>query len=206
MKKNALTLIAASVILISVVHFGIANTDAASLQQKSPYKATNVNEKSIINPSAITGGAATIGNKDNSVRRAGAIPTQIVVLEPNTTVLKLHVGDKITAHARLIRTDTGAGIPGATISIQGSLDGNTWINAPSQYCLTTNSKGEVSLCGRYTRPSQLCPDVQLPVTGYVKVIYAGDSTYAGSESAIYQATLLPPSSSSTSAPTLFLYN
>lgn len=74
MKKSILTLIAACVILISVVHFGITNTDAASVQQKSPYKATNVNEKSIINPSAILAGAI-IGNKDNSVRRAGATPT-----------------------------------------------------------------------------------------------------------------------------------
>ena len=72
MKKSILTLIAASVILISVVHFGITNTDAASVQQKSPYKATNVNEKSIINPSDILAGAI-IGNKDNSVRR-GATP------------------------------------------------------------------------------------------------------------------------------------
>jgi len=206
MKKSALTLIAASVILISVVHFGIANTDAASLQQKSPYKATNVNEKSIIDPSAITGGGATIGNKDNSVRQAGATPTQIVVLEPNKTVLKLHVGDKITAHARLIRTDTGAGIPGATIGFKGSLDGTTWISAPPQYCITTDSKGEFSYAGAIPDPCTYVPTVRLPITGYVKVTYAGDSTYMGSESVIYQATLLPPSSSSTSAPTLSLHN
>ena len=79
-------------LLISVAHIGTVNTDAASLQQKSPYKATNVNEKGITDPSAITGGGTTAGNKDNSVRRAGAIPTRIVVLEPSTRVLKLHVG------------------------------------------------------------------------------------------------------------------
>ena len=206
MKKSALTLIAASVILISVVHFSIANTDAANLQQKSPYKATNVNEKSIINPSAITGSAATAGNKDYPIHRAEAIPTKIVVLEPNVTVLKLHVGDQITARARLIRADTGAGIPGATIGAQGSLDGNTWINAPSRFCLTTDGKGEVSYVGTIPDPHSYLPTVRLPMTGYVKVIYAGDSTYAGSESVIYQATLLPQSSSSIQAPILSLYN
>lgn len=203
MKKSILTLIAASVILISAVHFGITNTDAASVQQKSPYKATNVNEKSIINPSAILAGAI-IGNKDNSVRRAGATPTQIVVLEPSTKVLKLHVGDKITVHVRLIRTDTGAGIPKATIRFQGSLDGNTWISAPPKYCLTTDSKGEFSYAGAIPDPHTYVSTVQLPITGYFKFTYTGDSTYVGSESGVYQATLLPLSSPSTSAPTLSL--
>jgi hypothetical protein len=204
MKKSILTLIAASVTLISVVHFGITNTDAASVQQKSPYKATNVNDKSIINPSDILAGAI-IGNKDNSVRR-GATPTQIVVLEPSTKVLKLHVGDKITVHVRLIRTDTGAGIPRATIKFQGSLDGNTWISAPPKYCLTTDSKGEFSYAGAIPDPHTYVPTAQLPITGYFKFTYIGDSTYVGSESGVYQATLLPLSSSSTSAPTLSLYN
>ena len=206
MKKSALTLIAASVILISVVHFGIANTDAASLQQKSLYKATNVNEKSTINPSAITGGGAIIGNKDNYVRQAGATPTQIVVLEPSTKVLKLHVGDQITARMRLTRTDSGAGIPGATINLQASLDGNTWFSAPPQYFPTTDSKGEVSYAGAIPDPHSYLPMVQLPITGYVKVSYAGNNTYGCSESVVYQGTLLPPLSSSTSAPTLLLYN
>lgn len=191
MKKFVLTLIAASVLLISVAHIGIANTDAASLQQKSPYRATNVNEKGITDPSAITGGGTTAGNKDNSVRRAGAIPTRIAVLEPSTRVLKLHVGDQITARARLIRTDTGAGIPGAAIGAQGSLDGKTWMSLPPQYCLTTDGKGVVSYAGVIPDPHTYLPSVQLPMTGYVKVIYAGDSTYLGSESVIYEATLLP---------------
>jgi len=205
MKKFVLTLIEASVLLVSVAHIGIANTDAASVQQKSPYKTTNVNEKSIANPSAITGSAAT-GNKDNSILRAGAIPTKIVVLAPNITVLKLRVGDQLTARAKLIRTDTGAGIPGATITGQGSLDGKTWINAPPQFCLTTDGKGEVSYVGTIPDPHSYLPVVQLPMTGYVKATYAGDSTYAGSESVIYEATLLPPLSSSIQALTLSHYN
>jgi len=191
MKKFILTLIAASVLLFSVAYLGIANTDAASLQHKSPYKATNVNENGIINPSAITNCGAAVRNKDNFVHRTGAISTQIMVLEPSARVLKLHVGDQITAHARLIRTDTGAGIRGAIIGAQGSLDGKTWMNLPPQYCLTTNGKGEVSYTGTIPDPHAYLPTVQLPMTGYVRAIYAGDRTYVGSESVIYEATLLP---------------
>jgi len=191
MKKFIFTLIAASVLLISVAHISIASTDAISLQQKSPYKAANVNENSITSPSAMTNSGAAAGNKDNSVHRAGAISTQIAVLEPSERILKLHVGDQITGSARLIRTDTGAGIPGATIGAQGSLDGKTWMNLPSEYCLTTNGKGEVSYTGTIPDPHSYLPSVQLPMTGYVRVIYAGDTTFGGSASVIYEVTLLP---------------
>ena len=139
----------------------------------------------------MTNSRAAAGNKDNSVYRAGAISTQIAVLEPSARVLKLHVGDQITAGARLIRTDTGAGIPGATIGAQGSLDGKTWMNLPPQYCLTTNGKGEVSYTGTIPDPRSYLPGAQLPMTGYVRAIYAGDSTFVASESVIYEVTLLP---------------
>jgi len=191
MEKPIFTLIAASVLFISVAHFGIATTGATSLQQQSLDKATNISEKSITNPPVISSGGPSAGNKDNSVRQAGAIATQIIVLEPNARVLKLHIGDQLTARAKLIRTDTGAGIPAATISAQASLDGQSWISAPRQYCLTTNAKGEVSYAGTIPDPHNYLPSVRLPMTGYVKVTYVGDSTYAGSESVVYEATLLP---------------
>jgi len=191
MKKFVITLIAASVLLISASQLGIVNTAASNLQQKSPYKAINANENSVINPTTITKNGAAYGNKDDSVYRAGAISTQIVVLEPTARVLKLHIGDQLTGYARLIRTDNGAGIPGAIIGAQGSLDGKTWMNLPPQYCVTTNGKGEVSYTGTIPDPRTYLPTVQLPLTGYVKVIYAGDSTYGGSESVVYEATLLP---------------
>jgi len=191
MKKFVITLIAATVLLISVAHAGTVSTAAANLQQKSSYKATNANENSVINPTSTINSGAANKNKDNSVHQAGAISTQIVILEPTARVLKLHIGDQLTGHARLIRADTGAGLPGATIGAQGSLDGKTWMNLPPQYCLTTNGKGEVSYTGTIPDPRTYLPTVQLPLTGYVKVIYAGDGTYGGSESVVYEATLLP---------------
>jgi hypothetical protein len=199
MKKFVFILLVASLILISVAQIGIANTGVRGSQQKSQFNAGTVNERSVTPPSAITGKESNEGNRESLIR-AGTIPTQIIVLEPTTTVLTVHVGDTITVHIKLIRSDTGDGIAGASIGASVSFNGTTWINVPG--AMITDSNGDIKISGTVPDPRTLgYPLPPLPITGYGKATYAADSTFMGSETAVYQATILPPSPSPSPTPT-----
>jgi len=127
--------------------------------------------------------------------RTGKISTQIVLLEPvagpsNSAPggeITAHVGDRMTVHLKLIRTDTGASIPNALIS-GGLLYNKKWLTMQGGGAVT-ESNGEI---GPIT---MIIPDprpianqipvvgsfVHLPMSGYVKVTYAGDDMYAPTE-------------------------
>jgi hypothetical protein len=126
---------------------------------------------------------AAAGNKDSPIYRAGTVPTALVAQASTATV---RVGDTVTASGKLTNKNTGAGIPGATLSVQYSLDGSNWITVAS---VTTDSKGIVSQTGTIPDPRPL--GYQLPLTVYGRVIYAGDETYAAT-AGTYSVTVLPP--------------
>ena len=201
MKKFVFILLVASLILILVTQIGGANTGVTGSQQKSQFNAGTINERSMSPSSAITGKESNEGNRESLIR-AGTIPTQIIVLEPTTTVLAMHVGDMMTVHIKLIRSDTRDGIAGASLGVSVRFNGTTWINVPGT--MITDSNGEIGPIA-FIVPDPRTLGYQLPssqpVTCYFKGIYAGNSTFMGSETAVYQRTILPPNPSPSPKPT-----
>lgn len=199
MKKFVFILLVASLILISAAQIGMANTGVTGSQQKSQVNAGTINERSVSPSSAITGKESNEGNRESLIR-AGTIPTQIIVFKPTTTVLAVHVGDTMTVHVKLIRSDTGDGIAGASLGASVSFNGTTWINVPGT--MITDSNGEIGPITFIVPDPRTFgyPVPPLPITGYGKSIYAGDGTFMGSETAVYRGTVLPPSPSPSRTP------
>lgn len=155
----------------------------------------------VISAAGATSQAATaqsIEKINNAGVRTGTLSTKIILLEPTGTVITEHVGDHITMHLKLIRSDTGAGIPNAAIGTTASLDGKSWYNTGGG-AVITDSNGEIgpiTIIVPDPRPIAnqipvLGSFVHLPMTAYVKATYAGDGTYLGSETVIYKVTLAP---------------
>ena len=121
--------------------------------------------------------------------RTGSIPTEIVMVSPGTNITA-HIGDRVTMHLKLIRSDTGAGIPDAVLGASGSLDGKSWFSLGG--VLVTGSNGEIGPITVITPDPRPVPVVggfiHLPMSAYIKLTFAGDSTYAGCETPI-KATL-----------------
>jgi len=155
----------------------------------------------VISAAGATSQAATaqpIEKINNDGVRTGTLCTKIILLAPTGTVITAHVGDRMTIHLKLIRSDTGAGIPDAAIGASVSLDGKSWYTMGGG-AVVTDSNGEI---GPIT---MIIPDprpianqipvvgsfVHLPMSAYVKATYAGDSTYLGNETVIYKVTLAP---------------
>lgn len=137
--------------------------------------------------------ARQIGKMSDDGVRTGTTGTKIIIVEPAGTEITAHVGDRMTIDVKLVRSDTGAGIPDAVIGVSVSLDGRTWTTDPR--ALVTDGNGEVGPITVIIPAPGSIPVVgsfvHLPTTGYVKVTYAGDGTYLGSETAVYKATLSP---------------
>jgi hypothetical protein len=166
MKKRVLSLVLTLLILLSL--YGVVNVAGAASQAPPvrPNEMSNSNEA-----------------------RAGSTPTKIVMVSPGTDITA-HIGDRMTMHVKLICSDTGVGIPNAVLGASGSLDGKSWFSLGG--VLVTDSKGEVGPITVITPDPRPIPIVggfiHLPMTAYVKLTFAGDSTYAGSETTI-KATL-----------------
>ncbi len=193
MKKQLLVAFVGTLMLLSLAQVSMLNVAAVRSPQTSQLKVAGMNERNVIPSSAITDNGAARGNNYNAAHRAGAIPTQLIALAPNATTSTVHVGDKLTFHGKLIRTDTGAGIPGATIRTEGSFDNETWYDLGPEWNTTTDSKGEDY--GTITVPDPR-PAIKLPITIFMKFTYDGNSTYAAT-SAIVSITVLPPPSKAT---------
>lgn len=155
----------------------------------------------VISAAGATSQAATtqsIEKINNDGVRTGTLCTKIILLEPSATEITTHVGDRMTIHLKLIRSDTGAGIPNAAIGATVSLDGKSWYTTGGG-AVMTDSNGEIgpiTIIVPDPRPiANQIPVVgsfvHLPMTAYVKATYAGDSTYLGNESVIYEVTLAP---------------
>jgi hypothetical protein len=182
MKRQLLILLLGILILVSVSQAGTIDA-AASSQQKNRLNAGHINENgAYASPLAISG-AVTEGN-GSPINRAGTIPTALVV---NANITTVHVGDTVTANGTLINKNTGEGIPGATIMLQVSFDGNSWTTVAR---VRTDSNGSISYTGTIPDPRSF--GYQVPLTVYGKVIFAGDEMYAGTAST-YGVTVLPAS-------------
>jgi hypothetical protein len=127
----------------------------------------------------------------SSAARMGSIPTKIVMVSPGTDTTA-HIGQRVTMHVQLIRSDTGAGIPDAVLGVDASTDNQTWHSIGD--LLVTDSNGGIGPITFITpdpRPivksipvvGNLVP-INLPMTVYVKLTFAGDSTYAASGTTI----------------------
>ena len=182
MKRRLLISLIGILMLLSVLQACITDTAAVSSQQKSQLRVESSNEKCAPSAPLIIDGQATRGNKDNPIYRAGTVPTAIIVKANITTV---HVGDTVTARGMLININTGEGIPGATIMLQVSFDGNSWATVDR---IRTDNKGCVSYTGTIPDPHSL--GYQVPLTVYGRAIYPGDMIYAGTENT-YAVTVLP---------------
>ncbi len=55
---------------------------------------------------------------NSSATRTGSIPTKIVIVSPGTDITA-HIGQRVTMHLKLIRSDTGEGIPDAVLGLAG---------------------------------------------------------------------------------------
>ena len=183
MKKRLLISLVGILMLISLAQVGTINATVVSSQQKSQLNAESINEKRTSSSPLVIGEGVAAGHKDSPIFRAGTVPTALVAQASTATV---HVGDMVTASGKLTNKNTGAGIPGATLLIQYSLDGNNWMTVTS---VKTDSNGGVSYTGAIPDPRSL--GYQLPLTVYGKVVYAGDETYAATAST-YSVTVLPP--------------
>jgi hypothetical protein len=170
MKKRVVSLVLTLLVLLSLC--GVVNVAGAASQAPParPNEMINSNEA-----------------------RTGSIPTKIVLLAPSTTDITAHIGDRVPIHLKLVQSDTGAGIPNATIGISGSLDGKSWYSVAG--LLVTDSNGEIVSITVIIPDPRPIPVVggfiHLPMTGYIKVTYAGDGTYMGCETPIIKATLAP---------------
>ena len=149
--------------------------------------------------------AQPIEKMNNDGVRTGTVCTKIILLEPTGTVIPsgetsiaARVGDRITLHLKLIRSDTGAGIPDAAIGGTVSLDGKKWYTIQGG-ALITDSNGEIGpITAIIPDPRPIANQiplvgslVHLPMHAYVKATYAGDSTYLGNETVTYIVTLAP---------------
>ncbi len=142
----------------------------------------------------------------SSVAKTGSTPTKIVMVSPGSDVTA-HIGERVTMDVKLIRSDTGEGIPNAVLGASASLDGSKWYSIGG--VLVTGSNGEIGPITVITPdPRPIVKDIvpaiipvvgntiadavvgfiKLPMTAYVKLSFAGDSTYAASETTI-KATL-----------------
>ncbi len=141
----------------------------------------------------------------SSAAKTGSIPTKIVMVSPGTN-MTAHIGDRMTMDVKLIRSDTGEGIPDAVLGVSAGVSGK-WYSIGG--VLVTGNNGEIGPVTVITpdpRPivKEILPSIipvvgntiadavlgfiKLPMTAYVKLTFAGDSTYAGSET-IIAATL-----------------
>ena len=142
--------------------------------------------------------AKPIEKINNEGVRTGTVSTKLVLIEPTGTEITAHVGDRMTVHLKLTRTDTGVAIPNAVVGGTVSLDGKSWYNTGGAAVLT-DSNGEIGpITFIVPDPRPIANQipvvgslVHLPMTVYVKATYAGDDTYQGSEAAIYKVTLEP---------------
>jgi len=173
MKRRVLSLLLVSLILLPIC--GVISAAGATSQAAIAQPIEKINNEGI---------------------KTGKIGTQIVLLEPAGPTINAHFGDRIAMHMKLVRNDTGACIPNALIS--GSVFyNNKWLAMPSGG-VVTEGNGEI---GPIT---MIIPDprpvinqipivgslVHFPMTVYVKAIYAGDDTYAPTETE-YAITLGP---------------
>ena len=181
MKRRLLISLLGILILVSVSQAGMIDAAAASSQQKSQLKAENINENGVYASPLAIGGAVTEGN-GSPIYRAGTVPTALVV---NANITTVRVGDTVTANGTLINKNTGEGIPGATIMLQVSFDGNSWTTVAR---VRTNSTGCISYTGTIPDPRSL--GYQVPLTVYGRALYAGDEMYAGTANT-YVVTVLP---------------
>ncbi len=192
MKRQLLVALVGILMLLSLTHVAALNVAAARSTQTSSLKAERVDERIVMLPSAITGDEAADGNNYNSAYKAGKIPTQIISLDPDTTDLgSVQVGDPATIHAKLIRTDTGAGIPGAPIRAAASMDNKTWYDFGNYFmstCPSTDSNGEFGQTLNVPDPRPYAP---FPATYYIRYTYEGSSTYAASSITYYVTALRP---------------
>jgi len=192
MTSRLLIALVGIVMLLSLAQVGVLYGSAIDSQQTSQLKEKGTDERNMILSSAITGDEIAGGNNLSPTYRTGAIPTQIIPLELNTTDLgSVQVGDPITSHSKLIRTDTAAGIPGAIIRTASSFNNKTWIDFGGYFfspCSPTGSKGEFGQTGNVPDPYPYSP---FPATYYIKYTYEGNSTYAAS-SITYSVTVLRP--------------
>jgi len=184
MKKQLLITLVGTLMLISLIQLGMLTNAAAEQQQKCQLKAANINERNVI-PSSISISTALFRTDPT------LIPSEIDI---QMNMSSVHVGDAIVANGKLIDHNTGKGIPGATITTQISVDGNNWM--PSK-TITTDSNGIV----RYplTVPDPRSFGYTLPLKVYCKLSYDGSSTYAPT-SQIFSVTVLPPTSTTATAP------
>ena len=175
MKKRVISLLLISLILFPVC--GVISAAGATSQAPTAWPIEKINNEGV---------------------RTGTVSTKIVLLEPTGTEISAHVGDRMTIHLKLIRTDTGAAIPDAAIGGTVSLDGKSWYNTGGGAVLT-DSNGEIGpITFIVPDPRPIANQipvvgslVHLPMTAYVKATYAGDSTYQESGSVIYKVTLAP---------------
>jgi len=113
-------------------------------------------------------------------------------------ISSVHVGDAIVATGKLIDNSTGKGISGATVTIQISVDGNNWMPSGG---IKTDSNGSVSYPLTVSDPRTF--GYTLPLKVYCTLSYDGSSTYAPI-SKIFSVTLLPPPSTTATAPRITL--
>ena len=184
MKRRLLISLIGILMLTSVLQAGVTDATAVSSQQKSQIRAENGIEKHASLACLMADRETTGGNKDSSFYRAGTVPTAIVV---NANITTVHVGDTVTASGMLINVNNGKGIPGATIMLQVSFDGNSWTTVAR---MRTDDNGCVSYTGTIPDPHSL--GYQVPLTVYGRVIYPGDMMYAGTSNT-YAVTVLPAS-------------
>lgn len=182
MKIRVLSLALILLVLLSLC--GVVNVTGAALQ------AQPARPNEVIN---------------NSAARTGSIPTKIVVISPGEN-MTAHIGQPVTMHLKLIRSDTGAGIPNAVLNASVDIN-NQWHSIGG--LLVTDSNGDIGPITVITpdpRPivKEVLPAIipvvgntvadavlgfiKLPMTAYVLLSFAGDSTYAGSATQI-QVTL-----------------
>jgi hypothetical protein len=184
MKRRLLISIVSILLLISIAQAGICGAAALSSEQKNQLGVESSNEKRTFPSPLVLSDNAAAGNNDRPIYRAGTVPTALVV---NADITAVRVGDTVTANGTLINKNTGEGIPGATIMLQVSFDGNSWTTVAR---VKTDSNGCISYTGTIPDPRSF--GYQVPLTVYGRAIYAGDLTYAGTSNT-YAVTVLPAS-------------
>lgn len=189
MKRQIIVTVVGILMLISLAQLGTLTTAAAYLQQKCQLKAESINERDTIS-SSTTGAevAGAGGNSHNLLFRAGATPTPSEIdLQVNITTV--HVGDAVVVPGKLIDKNTGKGIPGATVTMQISVDQNIWVSAGNSVKTDTNGNIKYPL----TVPDPRSYGYSPPLKVYCRMSYDGSSTYAPASS-IFSVTVLPSTS------------
>ena len=193
MKKQLLITLVGALMLISLAQLGVITTTAADQQQKCQLKAESINERNAILSSTTTGAKVAGGNNHISLFKADStlIPSEMVL---QMNISSVHVGDAFVGTGKLIDNSTGKGIPGATVTIQISVDGNNWTPAGS---VKTDNNGSVTY--QLTVPDPRSFGYTLPLKIYCKLSYDGGPTYAPT-SKIFSVMLLAPASTTATAP------